>query len=91
MAGVLPAVLRAQVPQAQGPLLPASLSFSSFLCASLLLRRALLRLQGAVVLEPDDVRAGLAAGRALEAHGAAHGPRDHALPHLSRLGEAGTH
>lgn len=75
-AGVLPAVLWLQVLQVQRPLL-------------LLVLPNLLGSEGLVVLQPGDVRPGVAAGHALEADGAADGAGDHSASHLGRLGEPG--
>lgn len=77
-AGVSAAVLRRQVPQAQGPLLLPAL-------ADLLLR------QRPVVLQPHDVRSRISAGHAFEPHRAANRTSYHPFSHLSGLGEAGTH
>lgn len=77
-AGVLPAVFRRQVLQAQGPLLLATLTY-------------LLRRQRLAVLQPGDVRPRVPAGGALEADGAAHRPGDHPLAHLGGLGEPRPH
>lgn len=76
-AGVSAALLRAEVPQAQGPLLLTAL-------AHLLLR------QQPIVLQPLDFRAGVPAGHALEPDGAADGTGDHPLPHLGGMSEART-
>lgn len=77
-AGVSAALLGAEVPQAQGPLLLAAL-------AHLLLR------QEPVVLQPLDFRPGVPAGHALEPDGAADGTGDHPLPHLGGMSEARTY
>lgn len=78
VAGVLPAVLRRQVLQAQSP--PLLLPF-----LSLLVR------QRPTVLQPHDVGARVSARRALQTHRAADRPGDDALPHLRRLRETWTH
>lgn len=82
VAGVLPAVLRRQVLQTQGP--PLLLPFLSPRTAALVRQRP-------AILQPDDVGPRVAAGRALQPHRAAHRPGDDALPHLGRLGETWTH
>lgn len=76
-AGVPAAVLRGQVPQAQGPLLLAPLAHLT-LC------------QWSVVLQPHNVWPRVTAGRTLQPHRTPDGPGDHTLPHFSRLGETGT-
>lgn len=75
-AGVLPTVLWLQVLQVQRPLL-------------LLVLPNLLGREGLVVLQPCDVRPGVATGHALEADGAADGAGDHPPSHLGRLSEPG--
>lgn len=83
VAGVLPAVLRCQVLQTQGP--PLLLPFLPPCAAAALVH------QRPAVLQPDDVGPRVPAGRALQPHRAAHRPGDDALPHLGRLGETWTH
>lgn len=78
MAGVLPAVLRRQVLQTQGPLL-------------LLAGSTVFVHQRPTVLQPDDVGPRVAARCALQTHRAAHRASDDALPHLCRLGETWTY
>ena len=82
VTGVLPALLRRQVLQAQGPplllrLLPGG--------------SAVLVHQRPAVLQPHDVGTRVPARRALEAHRAADRASDDALPHLGGLSEAWTH
>lgn len=76
-AGIPAALLGAEVPQAQGPLLLTAL-------AHLLLR------QQPVVLQPLDFWTGVPAGHALESDRAADGTGDHPLPHFGWMGEART-
>lgn len=76
-AGVSAALLRAEVPQAQGPLLLTALAH--FLLG-----------EESVVLQPLDFRLGVSAGHALEPDGAADGTGDDPPPHLGRMSEART-
>lgn len=76
-AGVSAIVLWRQVFQTQSPLLAGLASF--------LLRKRL------VVLQPHDFWSRGSTGHAFETHWASHRTGYHPLPHLSRLGEAGTH
>lgn len=78
MTRVFAAVFGHQVLQAEGPLLLPSLTH-------------FFRRQRPAVLQPDDVRSGVAAGRALEPHGAAHWTGNHTLSHFGWLCEAGPH